>query len=117
MVSSRRFSYDPSLDLALPQAQVKTGIIAKSPAADHLSATSSQPVAPLKRAALKTNSSTAKITATKTRKSGKQSAAVIEPGPLVAMQSTPPQEIPQQPPPPEQMPPLPANVTYQTGLL
>ena len=102
---------------ALPQAQVKTGIVAKAPAADRLSATSTQPVAPLKRAALKTNSSAAKTTAAKTRKSGKQSAAVIEPAPLVAMPSTPPQEIPQPPPRPEQMPPVPAKVTYQNGLL
>src|SRR5438270_8445216 len=102
---------------ALPQAQVKTGIVAKAPAADRLSATSTQPVAPLKRAALKTNSSAAKATATKTRKNGKQSAAVIEPAPLVAMPSTPPQEIPQPPPRPEQMPPVPAKVTYQNGLL
>ena len=102
---------------ALPQAQVKTGIVAKAPAADRPSATSTQPVAPLKRAALKTNSSAAKTTATKTRKNGKQSAAVIEPAPLVAMPSTPPQEIPQPPPRPEQMPPVPAKVTYQNGLL
>src|SRR5947209_2740505 len=100
---------------ALPQAQVKTGISTKAPATSHPSATNRQPEAPLKSAAQKTNPSTAKTTATKTRKSGKQSAAVLEPAPLVAAPLPPPQEIP--PPRPEQLPPVPAKVTYQNGLL
>src|SRR5436309_12869067 len=93
---------------ALPQSQVKTGTVAKAPAADRPSATSTQPVAPLKRAALKTNSSAAKTTAAKTRKSGKQSAAVIEPAPLVETPLPPQQQMTPPAPRPEQRPPGPA---------
>jgi len=102
---------------ALPQAQVKTGISSKTAAASHPSTTTTQAEAPLKRAALKANSSATKSATVKTRKSGKQSAAVVQPAPVVSPPAPPPQEIPQPPPRPEQMPPVPAKVTYQNGLL
>ena len=99
---------------ALPQAQITTGISTTAHATSHPSASSTQPKTPLRRAALKTDSSARKTTAAKTKKSGKQSAAVVEPAPIVTL--PPPQQV-QPPLRPEQMPPVPAKVTYQNGLL
>ena|SRR5947209_5108331 len=100
--------------LARPQAQVKTGISAKgTKKTSRAPATGTTPVVPAKPGTV--------MQSARPGQNGQPMATATNPSPAngTVPQTAPPlqQQVQQPPPRPEQMPPVPAKVSYQNGLL